>query len=113
MNQTEYLNIQGMMSVIGIVTLIVGIYLFISTYPDLIFGLIVLLIVSLVDAFWIKIASNNDLGNLHLLGTPLMVIGLIAIDLSGSWGPIFIKITLFAIIFWGALLSFTVIEKAD
>jgi hypothetical protein len=102
------------MSVVGITIIIIGVYLFTLLYPALIFGLTILLVAALIDAFWIRIVVNNNLGELHLLGIIVLAIGLIAIDPFGSsWTVAFVKMSFYVSIAFGAFLCFIILRKTN
>lgn len=113
-DKAENLKIDGAISVLGIIMIMIGTYSFALLFPELITGLTVLLIAILIDVFWIRITENNDFGVSHLLGTILLVIGLLAVDIfSGPWILFIAKFLLFAIVLFGAFFCSIVIKRKN
>lgn len=113
-DKAKELKINGVISTLGIIMIITGIYLFALLCPELIAGLTVLLITILIDVFWTRMTENNDFGILNLFGAVLLVVGLLAINIfSGSWVVFIAKFFLFALILFGAFFCSVVIKRTN
>ena len=101
-------------AIVGAVMLITGTSLFMALYPTFMYGLAILLVCVLIDVLWLNITINNDLGRLHYLGIPIVVIGILAAGVTrGSSIDVLGKILLFFLIIFGALWALSLLRKAD
>jgi apolipoprotein N-acyltransferase len=96
------------------VMLITGTSLFMAFYPTFMCGLAILLVCVLIDVLWINITINNNLGRLHFLGVPVLLIGLLAMGATrGSLIDFFGKTLSFILILLGAFGALSLLRKAD
>lgn len=108
------LNLCMLATIAGIVMIIVGISMFALSYPELMFGLVILLVLIIGDVLWIRITITNNLGRAHLLGVILFVAGCFAIGLFHSSAVDFlIKSLIAVIILIGTIGAFIVLEEAN
>ncbi|MDD5696434.1 MAG: hypothetical protein PHO90_00475 [Candidatus Pacebacteria bacterium] len=93
---------------------IAGTSLFMALYPTFICGLAILLVCVLIDVLWVNITTSNNLGRLHYLGIPIVIIGILAAGVArGSSIDVLGKILLFFLIAFGAFGAMSLLRKAD
>lgn len=108
------LNLCMLAAIAGIVMIIVAISMFASSYPELMFGLVIFLVLIISDVLWIRITITNKLGRLYLLGLPLFIGACFAIGtFDSSITGFLIKSSIAIIVLIGTVGVFIVLEEAN
>jgi len=108
------LNLCTLVAITGIVMIMVGISVFASSYPELMFGLVIFLVLIISDVLWIRITITNKLGRLHFLGVILFIAACLAMEpYDSSISGFLIKALIAIIICIGTVGVFTVLEEAN